>query len=286
MKSILKKYQQLQGKPFEHIGKMGRVKDGFIDDFDHPIWHEKYGVLPIKCAPNVIEFSSEELPEPKKDFGENIDSKSDIKKNKNKDVKFDIYGVPIIKLEIKGDEIDNPITPEMIIDAFKYFKIPEDHFKGLEEIVISNELPEKKWAFGTYNIRKKNKKLIDNRITIWAQKVVIMNGEKRYMITPSNVPGPMYLTSARFHYEILGDTIIHELGHHFDLWINESPMVANGWIVRAENFAEKYTRSFVAIKRRSEEFLNFMVTYGEQDNNKTIEKVSKNNNGKMQDIKL
>lgn len=264
MKSILKQYQEIQEKPFNTIGKQGRIKAGFIDDFDVHIWREKFGVDPIKCIPNVTEIFTKDIPESQNVTVENID-KEDPEKNIKKS-KFDIYGVPIIKLDIKEGDVENPITPEMIIAAYKFFKVPEDHFKHLKEIIISDEIPSKKWAFGTYDIKKKGKELLDNHITIWAQKVVMMNNEKRYEIRPSNVPGPMYLTSSRFHYEILGDTIIHELGHHYDLWINEGPIGVNGWVARAETIAEKYARSFTAIKRRSDEFLSIMKKYGEEDN--------------------
>jgi len=282
MSTLLEGYLKAQGKSFRHISKKGRVKAGFIDDFDTPIWVEKFGMPPIRCAPDYIEVVDEFA---KKDLKDASPTDPKSKKGK-KESEVKIYGVPIIKMKVTKKGVRNPITPEQIKKAYEFFKVPQDHFKGLKEIIISNELTSKKWAFGTYNIKKKGKELLENRITIWCQKEEMMNGELRYRVTPSNVSGPLFLTSGRFHYEILGDTIIHELGHHFDLWINEKPIGGTGWVARAESFAEKYTRSFVAIKRRSEEFLDLMTGYGEEDNNGKINSMGKKDENAVQDVEM
>lgn len=280
MSTLLERYIKAQGKTFDQISKKGRVKSGLIDDFDAPIWVDKFGIPPIRCIPDYIEISEFA----KKDLKDVRPTKPESEGKKEKEVK--IYGVPIIKLEVTKKGIRNPITPEQIKAAYEYFKIPQDHFKKLKEIIISNELPGKKWAFGTYHIQKKGDELLDNGITIWAQKEEIMNGELRYRVTPSNVNGPLFLSSARFHYEVLGDTVIHELGHHFDLWINEKTIGGPGWVARAETFAEKYARSFVSIKRRSEEFLNIMTGYGDEDNKEKMDSMSGKDENSLQDIDL
>jgi hypothetical protein len=276
--SLIDEYKKLQNKSFDQISKMGLQKNGFVNDFDTPIWFDKFGVPSIKCIPQIEIFDKDENLETKKPQ----DNKGKIEE------KGKIHNIPIIKMAIDDDsEVRNPITIKNVIEAYIFFGIPKEHFKGLKEIVISNEIPKDKWAFGTYNIKKKENKYIDNRITLWAQKVKIMNGEIRYEIYPSNIPGPLFLKSERFFYEILGDTIIHELGHHYDLWINKSPMGGNGWVIRAENIAEKYTRSFTAIKRRSEDFLSIMTKYGESDNKDLMKKLEvKNNKKKLNDISL
>jgi hypothetical protein len=283
MSTLLEGYLKTQEKSFKHISKKGRIKEGFIDDFDVPIWVEKFGLSPIRCAPDYIEvvdgdeFAKKELEDVKP---------SESKKKGKKESEIKIYGIPIIKMKVTAKGIRNPITPEQVKAAYEFFKVPKDHFGGLKEIVISNELPAKKWAFGTYHIKKKAKELLENGITIWAQKEEMMNGELRYRVTPSNVSGPLFLTSSRFHYEILGDTAIHELGHHYDLWINEKPIGGTGWVARAENFAEKYTRSFTAIKRRSEEFLDLMTGYGEEDNKEKIDGMGNKDENAVQDIEM
>ncbi|MCK9440913.1 MAG: hypothetical protein M0Q13_05780 [Methanothrix sp.] len=278
--SIVDDYRKLQKEDNIQISKKGVQKKGFIDDFNTSIWTEKLGFPIIKCIPIISEFEKENI-------GEEIDTEVPPSKKGKVQEKDKIYGVPIIKMTIGNENIRNPITIDNIKESYKFFGIPKEHFKGLKEIVITDEIPTDKWAFGTYNIRKKGDKYIDNRITIWAQSIKTTDGEIRYIIYPSNVPGPMFLKSERFFYEILGDTIIHELGHHYDLWINESPMGGSGWIIRAENAAEKYVRSFSAIKRRSEDFLSIMRKLGEADNKdyfKELEK--KDNDNKLKDVNL
>jgi len=276
--SIVDEYKKLQNKSFCQISNKGFQKIGLIDGFDMPIWTNNLGIPPIKSIPDFKIFGK----------NENLETENPPKNKGKVEEKGKIYNIPIIKMAVEDDsKIRNPITIDQVIEAYKFFGIPKEHFKGLEEIIISNEAPTDKWAFGTYNIKKKDNKYINNRITLWAQKVAIMNGEIRYEIYPSNVPGPLFLKSERFYYEILGDTIIHELGHHYDLWINESPIGGNGWVIRAENIAEKYTRGFSAIKRRSEEFLSIMMKYGEADSNDLMKKIeSKDNKKKVNDVTL
>jgi len=279
--SLLEDYKKLQDNPSLQISKKGLFKRGFINDFDAPIWVENLGIPAIKCIPIVGDFKKKDVG------GEEVETISPPSKKSKVEAKGKIYGVPIIKMSMGNNDIRNPITIENIKDAYNFFGIPKEHFKGLKEIVITDEAPTEKWAFGTYNIKKQSSKLIDNRITIWAQAIKIMNGEIRYVIYPSNIPGPLFLKSERFFYEILGDTIIHELGHHYDLWINESPMGGAGWVVRAENAAEKYVRSFSAIKRRSQDFLSMMTKYGEADNKDLMQELEKSDNkSKLQDVNM
>jgi hypothetical protein len=279
--SIIQDYKDLQNNPSLQISNKGLFKKGFINDFDAPIWTERLGFPIIKCIPIIEDFKKKDVG------GEEVETTSPPSKKSKIEAKGKIYGVPIIKMTMGNNDIRNPITIENIKDAYNFFGIPKEHFKGLKEIVITDEVPTEKWAFGTYNIKKQSSKLVDNRITIWAQTIKIMNGEIRYVIYPSNIPGPLFLKSERFFYEILGDTIIHELGHHYDLWINESPMGGAGWVVRAENAAEKYIRSFSAIKRRSQDFLSMMTKYGEADNKDLMQELEKNDNkSKLQDVNM
>lgn len=281
--SIIEDYKKLQKEENIQISKKGIQKKGIIDDFNTSIWVENLGIPIIKCIPIISEFEKENI-------GEEIDTEAPPSKKGKVQEKDKIYGIPIIKMTMGDENIRNPITIENIKESYKFFGIPKEHFKGLKEIIITDEIPTEKWAFGTYNIRKKGNKYIDNRITIWAQSIKTMDGEIRYVIYPSNVSGPLFLKSERFFYEILGDTIIHELGHHYDLWINESPMGGAGWVIRAENAAEKYVRSFSAIKRRSEDFLTIMRKYGEADNKdyfKEVEdKENKKEKNKLRDINM
>lgn len=278
--SILDQYKILQEQSFQQISKKGFQKKGFVDDFDTSIWVEKFGVPSIRCIPHIEEYDESLF---KKVEDEEVDPTVPPKKKGKIESKDKIYSVPIIKMTMGDLEVRNPITTDQIKQIYKFFGIPKEHFKGLKEIVIADQIPEDKWAFGTYNIKKKGNELLENRITIWAQKIKVMNGEVRYVIYPSNVPGPLFLKSERFFYEILGDTIIHELGHHYDLWINESPMGGAGWVIRAENAAERYVRSFSAIKRRSEEFLSIMRKYGEADNKDLMTELEKEENKDKKD---
>jgi hypothetical protein len=281
--SLLDDYKKIQSKDNIVISDKGLQKYGIINDFDSPIWVEKLGIPIIKCVPNVELFEEDNI-------GEEIDTEKPMPKKGKIQEKDKIYGVPILKMSVGNEDTRNPITIDNIKETYKFFGIPKEHFKGLKEIVITDEIPLEKWAFGTYNIKKKGTKFLDNRITIWAQTIKIMNGEIRYVIYPSNVPGPLFLKSERFFYEILGDTIIHELGHHYDLWINESPMGGSGWVIRAENAAEKYVRSFSAIKRRSEEFLSIMRDFGENDNKDLFQylenKENKTEKNKLRDVNM
>jgi hypothetical protein len=178
-------------------------------------------------------------------------------------------GIPIVK-EKPDVGHHNPITVQDVINSLNYFGMSKDDIQGLQVIIISGRSPYTdelgaSWAFGAYQVLweqqavrdKKTKKIKrtntpkENRLILWAQKMDLiqfnLGGEMRqgyyYRIQPTmgGQQVDRYISVKALRREVLGDTVLHEIGHHVDIWHYGRFIKTEKDRAKAETFAEKYS---------------------------------------------
>lgn len=190
-------------------------------------------------------------------------------------------GVSILKEKlVKG--FDNPLSVQDVKNVLNYFGVPKNDVQGLEMIVISGTGPlsdelDAKWAFGAYQVIWELKKERDvsgkiykvnvpteNRVMLWAQKKDLIefeiDGEMKqgyyYRVQPT-VQGQQvdrYLSTKALRREMLGDTILHEIGHHVDIWHYGHIVKTDTDRAKAETFAEQYSATLSKGKIQQQAF--------------------------------
>ena len=189
-------------------------------------------------------------------------------------------GIPIYK-EVPEAGIHNPIEIQDVLNALYYFQISPKDADGLMSIVISGRSPysdelNSGWAFGAYQViweqklqKQDGKKSIikvpkENRLILWGQKLdkvrFNLGGEIRegyyYRIQPfyHGQAIDRYISVKALRREILGDTLVHELGHHVDIWHYGRYVGNSKDRAKAEKFAEAYSKAKAKEKREKPEF--------------------------------
>ena len=183
----------------------------------------------------------------------------------------DWNGIPIVK-EAPAPGFNNPVNIQDVKTALDFFAVPREDLEGIQLIILSGRSPysdEMKagFAFGAYQVIWEEKADVDpetkktstkrtpkqNRLIIWAQKVDLvrfnLGGEVRqayyYRVQPEYQGAKVdrYISVRALRREILGDTLIHEIGHNVDIW-QYGRYVANSQDrAKAEKFAEAYARA-------------------------------------------
>lgn len=189
--------------------------------------------------------------------------------------------IPIYK-EVPQAGIHNPITVQDVINSLSYFNISPSDLDGIMSIIISGRSPysdelNSGWAFGAYQViweekshiaedgkRKWTKSPKQNRLILWGQKIdkvrFNLGGEVRegyyYRIQPVYQGSTIdrYISVKALRREILGDTLVHEIGHHVDIWHYGRYVGNKSDRAKAEKFAEAYARSHAKEKRERQEF--------------------------------
>lgn len=191
------------------------------------------------------------------------------------------HGVHIYK-EKPVAGVHNPISVQDVINTLNYFHLPPDDVSGMMAIVIAGRDPysdelQSGWAFGAYQIiweekhktREDGSKKIEkvpreNRLMLWAQKMdkvrFNLGGEIResyyYRVQPvyNGQVVDRYISTQALRREILGDTLIHEIGHHVDLWHYGRYIANDTDRARAEKYAEAYALAHTKKTRDMPEF--------------------------------
>lgn len=191
------------------------------------------------------------------------------------------HGVPIYK-EKPVPGVHNPLSVQDVINALNYFHIPPDDVSGIMAIIISGRDPysdelQSGWAFGAYQIiweekhkaredgsKKIEKMPRENRLMLWAQKMdkvrFNLGGEIResyyYRVQPvyNGQVVDRYISTHALRREMLGDTLIHEIGHHVDLWHYGRYIANEADRARAEKYAEAYAQAHTKKTRDMAEF--------------------------------
>lgn len=189
--------------------------------------------------------------------------------------------VPIYK-EAPEAGIHNPITVQDVINSITYFNLSPTDLDGLMNIVIAGRSPysdelNSGWAFGAYQVIWEEKSELnkegrrvwtklpkENRLVLWGQKIdkvrFNLGGEIRegyyYRVQPiyQGQAIDRYISVKALRREILGDTLIHEIGHHVDIWHYGRYIGGAKDRAKAEKFAETYAKSHAAKKRELPEF--------------------------------
>lgn len=190
-------------------------------------------------------------------------------------------GIPIVK-EAPDPGMHNPITVQDVINSLNFFAIPASDVQGLAVIIISGRSPYSDemnagWAFGAYQViweetrdvdptgkRRLVRKPRQNRLILWAQQIDLVRfnvgGEVRqgyyYRVQP-NYQGQKvdrYLSVRAMRREILGDTLIHEIGHHVDIWLYGRYIESSKDRAKAEKYAEQYSKAYGKNKVNTAEF--------------------------------
>ena len=190
-------------------------------------------------------------------------------------------GVPIYK-ETPEEGIHNPVTVQDVINSLNYFNMSPDDLNGIMSIIIAGRSPysdelHSGWAFGAYQViwEERYKKRDDgtkaitknpkeNRLILWGQKInkvrFNLGGEIReayyYRVQPiyEGRVVDRYISVKALRREILGDTLIHEIGHHVDIWHYGRYVGNSKDRARAEKFAESYANAHAKAKREKPEF--------------------------------
>ena len=190
-------------------------------------------------------------------------------------------GIPIYK-EAPEAGIHNPITVQDVINSITYFNLSASDLDGLMNIVIAGRSPysdelNSGWAFGAYQVIWEEKSSLneegrrvwtktpkENRLVLWGQKIdkvrFNIGGEIRegyyYRVQPiyQGQAIDRYISVQALRREILGDTLIHEIGHHVDIWHYGRYVGGKKDRAKAEKFAEAYAKSHAEKKRELPEF--------------------------------
>lgn len=189
--------------------------------------------------------------------------------------------IPIYK-EAPQAGVHNPITVQDVVNSINYFGLSPNDLEGLMNIIISGRSPysdelNSGWAFGAYQViweetseinekgrRIWTKRPKENRLVLWGQKIdkvrFNLGGEIRegyyYRVQPiyQGQAIDRYISVKALRREILGDTLIHEIGHHVDIWHYGRYIGNSKDRAKAEKFAETYAKSHAAKKRDMPEF--------------------------------
>jgi len=191
------------------------------------------------------------------------------------------HNIPIYK-EVPEAGIHNPIEIQDVLNTLYYFQVSPKDLEGLMSIVIAGRSPysdelNSGWAFGAYQViweqklqkNKDGQKSItkipkENRLILWGQKLdkvrFNLGGKIRegyyYRIQPF-YQGQMidrYISVKALRREILGDTLVHEIGHHVDIWHYGRYVGNSKDRAKAEKFAEAYSKAKAKEKREKPEF--------------------------------
>ena len=178
-------------------------------------------------------------------------------------------GIPIVK-EQPDKGYHNPVTVQDVINCLNYFGMSREDIQGLQIMIISGRSPYTdelgaSWAFGAYQVLweemservpntkkfKKQRTPKENRLILWAQKMDLIQfnigGEMRqgyyYRVQPTMEGRQVdrYLSIKALRREVLGDTLLHEIGHHVDIWHYGRFIENSRDRAKAETFAEKYS---------------------------------------------
>jgi hypothetical protein len=178
-------------------------------------------------------------------------------------------GIPIVK-EQPDPGYHNPITVQDVINCLNYFGMSREDIQGLQVMIISGRSPYTdelgaSWAFGAYQVLweetserdpnskkfRKKREPKENRLILWAQKIDLIQfaigGEMRqgyyYRVQPTMEGRQVdrYLSAKALRREVLGDTVLHEIGHHVDIWHYGRFIASSKDRAKAETFAEKYS---------------------------------------------